>query len=132
MRKLYDNCNLPIKISTPFSDVYSSDKFNPDVEHAIYEKYINGFDEYLKNQEKTIEQIIKNNQTAVRIFRHIIALEAPYSDLLYLTYYRKYDVETITSILYISRPTYFRLRKKALYKLLEKLNRDGEMGMCVK
>ena len=132
LRKLYDDYNLPTKVSTTYSGVYSSDKFDPDVEHAIYEKYINGFDEYLKKQEKTIEQIIKNNQTAVRIFRHIIALETPYSDILYLTYYRKYDIETITNILYISRPTYFRLKKKALIKLLEKINRDGELGMYVK
>lgn len=124
LRELYDLDYLPVRISNLDSNVYHSKICDPKIDAERFEKYLTGFDEYLKRQEKAIDSMIYNNRVAVKLFRILISLEAPDSDVLYLTYFKKLSVDEVCGILFISRPSYFRAKKHALKRLLDKYNAD--------
>ncbi len=126
LRELYDMDFLPYKTTNPEVGIYRKVKVDPKVDAERFEKYLTGFDEYLRRQEKQIDTMIYNNRVAVELFRYIITLEVPYCDVLYLSYFKKLSVDEVCKILYLSRPSYFRAKKQALKKLLDMYNTNDK------
>lgn len=116
-KKIFFNDYLPTKVIN-----YSKDKVNQDIDLEILDKFVSGIDDYVRNQEIELNRVIVNHQTAVKIFREIISLPSPMSDLLYLTYFKKYKSSQVMAKLFLSRPTYFRTKRIAINMLLNKLN----------
>ena len=119
IREMYESDFLPIKVNKITS------KINQDrCDIELFEKYLEGFDKYLKSQQHEIDEVVKNNQIAVRIFLHILELEGQKSNVMYLLYYKKMNIETTMESLYMSKSSFFRLKRAAFADLYELVNKD--------
>ena len=124
IRQLYDFQYIELKCSHLTDIGSSADKANSDQEYKRMEKYISGFDDYLKKEETKIDNMIENNRIANKILKHILALDIDYSNVLYYKYVKRYTDSEIRSALYIARSTFYRRLKKSRYLLLDLYNDD--------
>ena len=122
LREMYESDFLPIKVNK-ITDNITQDRCDMD----LVEKYLQGFDKYLKSQQREIDEVIRNNQIAVRIFLHILELEGQKCNVMYLLYYRKMDVDKAMKSLYMSKSSFFRLKRAAFADLYELVNNDEEL-----
>ena len=114
---MYLKDNLPTKVTN-----YDSSFISKDFDLEIYDRFLDNLDDYVRSQEKQLDELIVRHQMAVKIFRLIITLPYPICDIMYLTYFKNRNVSDIVSTLFISRPTYFRLKRKGFNMLLDMLN----------
>ena len=119
---MYESDFLPIKVNK------ITNKINQDrCDIELFEKYLEGFDKYLKSQQHEIDEVVKNNQIAVRIFLHILELEGQKSNVMYLLYYKKMNIEMAMESLYMSKSSFFRLKRAAFADLYERVNNDESL-----
>ncbi len=122
IREMYESDFLPIKVNK------ITNKINQDrCDIELFEKYLEGFDKYLKSQQHEIDEVVKNNQIAVRIFLHILELEGQKSNVMYLLYYKKMNIEMAMESLYMSKSSFFRLKRAAFADLYERVNNDESL-----
>lgn len=118
-RKIYiDEC-LPTRVMN-----YDRDRIDKDFDYDVFDRFISSIDEYIVAQEEELNKIIANHQNAVILFREVINLPSPMSDILYLSYFKQMSTKEIMSKLYMSRPTYFRTKRAAITLLLSKITFD--------
>ena len=124
LRELYDKENIDIKTNDLTRDNNNPDKHDPRIDARIYEKYITGFDDYLKAQQMQIDTLIENNRIAVKLIKYIICLKDKRCDILFFRYFRKMSTKQIMLCMFLSRPTYYGIKRKAINDLLEMYNRN--------
>lgn len=125
IRQLYDYQYLNARTGNLESLGKSADKFSPEVEIRRLEKYISGFDEFVKKQEHEIDTMIENNKIANKILNLILSLDTDLSNILYAKYVKKMTDKDIIKMLFISRSTYYRRLGKARRLLLHIYNSDN-------
>ena len=124
IRQLYDYQYLNARTGSLESLGRSADRYSPEAEIRRLEKYITGFDEYVRKQEHEIDAMIENNKIANRILNLILSMDTDLSNILYAKYVKKMADKDIISMLYISRSTYYRRIGKAKRLLLHIYNSD--------
>ena len=124
IRQLYDYQYLNARTGTMESLGRSADKCSPEEEIRRLEKYITGFDEYVKKQEHEIDTMIENNKIANKILNLILSMDTEYSNLLYARYVKRLSDKDVIALLYISRSTYYRRLKRSRYLLLDMYNSE--------
>ena len=117
-RQMYDLDYLPVKVNN------LGESFQEDTDMECFDNYVQGFEEYLRQQEMEIDLFIRNNQIAVNIFLHLIRLKSPYSDVLYLLYFKNVDAKDVKCTMFLSRPSFYRVKKNAMIELLNSINND--------
>lgn len=119
--KYYRNMYLKDFLPTQVVD-YKKPFISSDFDLEIYDRFIDNLDAYIESQEKSLNDLICKHQRAVKIFRLIITLPSPMSDVLYLTYFKQMPIPDVMSTLYMSRPTYFRNKRNAINLIYDSLN----------
>ncbi len=122
IRQLYDFQYLNARTGNLESLGRSADKHSPEEEIRRLERYITGFDEYVKKQEHEIDTMIENNKIANKFLNLILSMETDYSNILYAKYVKKMPDTEIIHMLYISRSTYYRRLGRARTLLLYMYN----------
>lgn len=80
------------------------------------------FDEYLSGIHDEIVRRLDRQYDAIEIFSRILQLPMPYSQILYLRYYKNLSAQKTYERLYLSRSTFYRLQNRAVLLLLESIN----------
>lgn len=115
-KKIFIDENLPTNVIN-----YEKDMITKDIDFEFLDRFVQGLDEYIKSQESELNSVIIKQQNAVKLFREIISLPSPMSEVLYLTYFKKMNHKEVMASLYMSRPTYFRTKRTAISLLLKKI-----------
>ena len=120
LKQMYETDYLPVKVNK-----VSKQFCREGISVELMDEFIDGFDKYLKSQEYEIDKFIRNNQIAVKIFLHILELDPPECNVLYLLFFKKMPPQSVIESLYMSRSTLFRLRRSATANLLAAINNDS-------
>ncbi|MCR5802976.1 MAG: DUF1492 domain-containing protein [Clostridia bacterium] len=124
IRQLYDYQYLNARTGNLESLGRSADRHSPEAEIRRLEKYITGFDEFVRKQELEIDTMIENNKIANKFLNLILSMDTDFSNILYAKYVKKMPDKDIIYMLYISRSTYYRRLGKARTILLNMYNSD--------
>lgn len=116
-KDMYMKDQMPVKI-VDFDRAY----VKRDHSFEFYDNFIMGLDEYIKREERIVDETLNNYYIANKIFRCILEIKSPESDILYLLYLKKISNKEAMSRLYISKPTYYRMKQKGMSILLSKIN----------
>lgn len=118
LRNIYFKENSPVKVMNTTFNVGSNKDYQDEM-LTISMKY----DEFIIHLNQKAADVINKRSKAVDLFIAILSLPEPYSQLLYLRYYKRLSSEEIMDKLFISRSTYYRNFDKGLNKLIEIYNK---------
>ncbi len=78
-----------------------------------------GYDEYLKRMEEMAKGRMNRRLEALKLLKGIISLPSPYSEILYLKYFKNLTNAQLRETMFFSRTTFYRKLDEA-YERLEK------------
>lgn len=101
---------------------YSRIVVEKDYDLGIMDKLVGSMNQYIEMQENKLNNTIIRYQNAVKVFKAIVDLPTPMSDVLYLTYFKKMNANEISKCIFISRASYFRIKRTAIALLLSNIS----------
>ncbi|MCQ2516782.1 MAG: hypothetical protein MJ094_07965 [Saccharofermentans sp.] len=81
-----------------------------------------GYDHYYKSIVREAYNLLDKHNRAFNLFINMLELPYPYSQLLYLKYFKTHPVDEICSLMYISKSGFYRKYQRAASLLLDKMN----------
>ncbi len=117
MKHLYFSDNAPVKVLT--GEHVSGG--NGDMTAEIIDVCM-GYDKYAKNIGREAYNLLDRHNKALKIFLLMLRLPYPFSQILYLKYFKNKSVDEVCDELYLSKSGYYRKYERAITLLLEQIN----------
>ena len=76
-----------------------------------------GFEKFIESLEERYVEMIIARRRATELLGKMLSLKLPFSQLLYLYYYKRVHPEDVFSLLFFSRATFYRMKGEAITEL---------------
>ncbi len=73
-----------------------------------------GFNDFIESMEERYVELIMRRRKATILLSRMLSFKLPFSQLMYLFYYKRMHRDEITKMLFISRATFYRLKSQAI------------------
>lgn len=117
LKHLYFSENAPVKVLS--GDHITGGK--GDVTGEIIDICM-GYDKYAKNLGREAYNLLDRHNKALKIFLLMLKLPYPFSQILYLKFFKGMSVDEICNELYLSKSGFYRKYERAITLLLERIN----------
>lgn len=117
LRDLYFSENAPVKVlSTEDLPRGTGDATSEIIDICM------GYDDYVKGIGREAYNLIDRHNKALRLFTNMLSLPFPYSQILYLRFFKDCSVDEICSEMFLSKSNFYRKFERGITLLLERLN----------
>lgn len=122
MRDLYYHDYAPVKVLNPSYTVKGGKR---DIEAEII-SVSEGYDAFIKKIGCQTSGVLNKHKAALNLFLNILALPEPYSRIMYMRYFKCFNMDEISKAMFISKSSCYRKHERGLYILNKALSASEE------